>query len=170
MTERLDAGYLAQFVAKHDIEADVVHLEVDTPTVAAAAQALGVQPEQIIKSVLFMADKNPVMVIASGLTRIDRKALADHLGIARRRVKIASADKVLTQTGYVAGSVPPFGYKQPISTVVETAVLRQSNIYGGGGDIHALMWLTPSELQKVVGYEVADLSEQDAPTPSPSSS
>ncbi|WP_420644842.1 aminoacyl-tRNA deacylase [Candidatus Leptofilum sp.] len=98
-------------------------------------------------------------MIASGLARLDRKALADFLGVSRRRVKTASAEQVLAYTGYVAGSVPPFGYRQPIETVVETAVLQQDQIYGGGGEIHALMQLTVAELQKVVGERTAVLQE-----------
>jgi prolyl-tRNA editing enzyme YbaK/EbsC (Cys-tRNA(Pro) deacylase) len=101
------------------------------------------------------------MVLASGLDRLDRKALADLLGVSRRRVKIASAAQVLAHTGYVAGSVPPFGYPEPIETVVETAVTQQSGIvYGGGGEIHALMQLTVTELQRVVGTRVASLKER----------
>ncbi|VAW39421.1 hypothetical protein MNBD_CHLOROFLEXI01-2011 [hydrothermal vent metagenome] len=149
---------LQKFIDDKRIEAQILHLAVDTPTVAAAAEALGVAPQQIIKSVLFLADGKPVMVIASGLARLNRKALADFLGVARRRVKIASAEQVLAHTGYVAGAVPPFGYRQPIETVVETAVFQQSGVvYGGGGEIYALMQLTVAELMHVVGERSATL-------------
>ena len=156
----LTAIDLQNFIDEQGIDAQILHLEVDTPTVADAAVSLNVAPEQIIKSVLFVADGQPVMVIASGLARLDRKALADFLGVSRRRVKIASAEQVLAHTGYVAGSVPPFGYKQPIETVVETAVTQLTGpIFGGGGDIHALMQLTVAELQRVVGQRTAVLRE-----------
>ncbi len=158
--DSLNAVDLQKFIDAQGIDAQILHLDVDTPTVADAAVSLNVAPRQIIKSVLFLADKKPVMVIASGLARLNRKALADFLGVSRRRVKIASAGQVLAHTGYVAGSVPPFGYKQPIETVVETAVTQLSGqIYGGGGEIHALMQLTVAELQKVVGERTAVLLE-----------
>ena len=156
----LNAEYLQRFIDEAGIEAKILFLEVDIPKVQAAAEALAVTPEQIIKSVLFLADGEPVMVIASGLARLDRKALADYLGVSRRRVKIASAAQVLAHTGYVAGSVPPFGYEQPIETVVETAVFQQSGVvYGGGGEVHALMALSVAELRRVVGSRVASLAE-----------
>ena len=159
----LSAADLQKFIDEQEIAAEILHLDVDTPTVADAAVALDVAPEQIIKSVLFLADKRPVMVIASGVARLDRKALADFLGVSRRRVKIASAAQVLAHTGYVAGSVPPFGYKEPIATVVETAVTRLSSpIYGGGGEIHALLRLTAAELRRVVGVRTASLAEPAA--------
>lgn len=156
----LNATDLQKFIDAHGIPAQILHLDVDTPTVADAAVSLNVAPKQIIKSVLFVADGQPVMVIASGLARLDRKALADFLGVSRRRVKIASAEQVLAHTGYVAGSVPPFGYQQPIETVVETAVLQLTGpIFGGGGDIHALLQITVAELCRVVGSRTADLVE-----------
>ncbi|GIK54522.1 MAG: YbaK/EbsC family protein [Chloroflexi bacterium] len=156
----MNATNLQQYITQNQIDAEILFLEVETPTVEAAALALGVLPEQIIKSVLFLADKEPVLVIASGLARLNYKLLADYLGMSRRRVKIAGPDEVLVITGYVAGSVPPFGHVQPIRTVVETAVLSlpHPHIYGGGGDINALMKLTAAELQRVVGGEVAQLA------------
>lgn len=132
---------------------------MDTPTVATAAEAVGVQPDQIIKSVLFLADQQPVLVIASGLSRIDRKQLADNLAVSRRRVKIASADQVLAFTGYLAGTLPPFGHQEAIPTVLETSVLTQSMVYGGGGELRTLLRLSVDELKRVVGDRVADLVE-----------
>jgi prolyl-tRNA editing enzyme YbaK/EbsC (Cys-tRNA(Pro) deacylase) len=156
----LNAANLKTYIDENNIDATILFLSVDTPTVQAAAEALAVTPEKIIKSVLFLADGKPVMVVASGLDRLDRKALADFLGVSRRRVKIASAEQVLAHTGYVAGSVPPFGYSEPIETVVETAVTQQTGIvYGGGGEIHALMQLSVTELRRVVGGRVASLIE-----------
>lgn len=155
----LNSAHLTQFIVQHRIEAQILHLTADTPTVADAARVMGVQPEQIIKSVLFLADEQPVLVIGNGLNRINYKKLADHLGVSRRRVKTADSAKVLTITGYVAGSVPPFGHLQPLRTILDTAVLGQTDIYGGGGEIHALMYLKTAELQRVVGSETAQLAE-----------
>ncbi|MCL4265413.1 MAG: YbaK/EbsC family protein [Anaerolineae bacterium] len=156
----MNSAHLQTYLTENQVDAEILFLHVETPTVEAAAIALGVLPEQIIKSVLFLVDKEPVVVIASGLVRLDQKALADYLGVSRRRVKIAGPDAVLAHTGYVAGSVPPFGYVQPIRTVLETAVPQppHPHIYGGGGDINALMKLTVAELRRVVGREVAQLA------------
>lgn len=158
---RLTAASVQQFIDAQGVTARVLFLEEETPTVAAAAAVLGVAPAQIIKSVLFLADKEPVVVIASGEARLERKALADYLGVSRRRVKIASAEQVLAHTGYVAGSVPPFAYRRPLRTIVETAVtqLTYDHLYGGGGDMNALLQLTLPQLQQVVGTETAVLAE-----------
>ncbi len=150
---------LTAFIAAQSIPAEIVRLEVETLTVAEAAEALGVTPEQIIKSVLFLADGEPALVIANGLSRIAWKGLADYLGVSRRRLKTANAEKVQEITGYVVGSVPPFGHKEQIRTIVERSVYDQAVVYGGGGEIDALMRLETAVLRRIVGDETADLRE-----------
>ena len=154
----LTSENLSQFIAEHQIQGKIIHLTVDTPTVVTAAEAIGVGPSQIVKSVLFLANREPLLVVASGLGRVNYKALADYLGMSRRRVKTASPAQVLDITGYQVGAVPPFGHQQRLRTVVDTAVLERSEIYGGGGDVNALVSLTPTELQRIVGHEVATLT------------
>ncbi len=151
---------LANFLADNQIEAEIVHLQAETPTVAAAAAAVGVEPAQIIKSVLFLADGQPLLVIANGLSRIAWKTLADYVGVSRKRLKTAKAEQVLATTGYAAGAVPPFGHLAPLRTIVDTAVYAQSLVYGGGGEINALMRLSTAELKRVVGTETAALTER----------
>lgn len=151
---------LEAFIATNQIQATLVWPGESTPTVAAAADALGVMPEQIIKSVLFRADTAYVLIVANGTTRISTKRLADHLGVARRRVRVANGEQVTAVTGYQPGAVPPFGHPHPLTTIVEASVLSiQGEIYGGGGETDALMRLSLAELVRVVGREQAALAE-----------
>ena len=151
---------LSGFIVENEIQAEILHLEQNTKTVAEAAEVLGVQPEQIIKSVLFIAAGEPVVVISGGTARIAWKRLADYLNISRRRLKTGKEDQVLELTGYVVGSVPPFGHRQQLRTIVDTAVYSQSTVYGGGGDINALLKIDIEELRRVVGEETGEFSEK----------
>lgn len=151
---------LARFIEQNGIEAEILHLQSETPTVAAAAEAVGVQPEQIIKSVLFLADGRPVLVIANGLTRIQRKRLADVLSMSRRRVKMANGEQVENIGGYVIGAVPPFGHPQKLDTLIDQGVLQQKEVFGGGGEINALMCVAVPELQRVTGGRVVDIADR----------
>lgn len=150
---------LARFIEQNEIEAEILHLQSETPTVAAAAEALGVRPEQIIKSVLFLADGRPVLVIANGLMRIQRKSLADVLAMSRRRVKMANGQQVEAITGYPIGAVPPFGHPARLDTLLDQGVLLEEVVFGGGGEINALMRVAVPELQRVTGGRVVDISE-----------
>lgn len=148
---------LQRFIDETGIEATIIHLASDTPTVEEAARAVGCRTEQIGKSILFLADGQPYLVIANGVNRVGYKALADHLGTSRRRLKLAKADVVLNITGYPVGTVPPFGHKHVLTTIVEARVRNQDMIYAGGGDINALMRLTTDELLRVSQAEVVSL-------------
>lgn len=155
----MNSNDLKKFIADNDIKAEIVYLEEATLTVSDAAEVMGVRPEQIIKTVLFLADGQPVLVIASGLARIAWKRLADYLGVSRRRLKTGNAGQVQAVTGYVVGSVPPFGHKEKLRTIVEQAVYEQAVVYGGGGEIDALMRLETAVLRQIVGDETGDFSE-----------
>lgn len=151
---------LARFIEQNEIEAEILHMQSGTPTVAAAAAALGVQPEQIIKSVLFLADGRPVLVIANGLTRVHRKQLADALAMSRRRVKMADGQQVEAITGYPIGAVPPFGHPQRLYTLLDQGVLQEEVVFGGGGEINALMRVTVPELQRATGGRIVDIADR----------
>ncbi len=147
------ARSLARFIAAHGIAAEVVPMAVETPTVPAAAAALGVSPQQIIKSLLFLVRDQPVLVIASGETLVDRSVLAARYGVGKKQVKLADAATVLRLTGYPAGGVPPFGHPAPLPTLLDRAVMAWDVVYGGGGDDHTLLRIAPEELARVTGAE-----------------
>lgn len=144
---------LACFITEHGIAAELVRMAVETPTVPAAAAALGVEPGQIIKSLLFRVRDTPVLVIASGDTPVDRRPIADRYSAGKKQVKLADAETVLQFTGYPAGGVPPFGHPAPLPTLLDQAVLTWDIVYGGGGDDHTLLRIAPRELARVAAAE-----------------
>jgi prolyl-tRNA editing enzyme YbaK/EbsC (Cys-tRNA(Pro) deacylase) len=155
----MDRTNLQMFIDDHHIQATILPLSEHTLTVGDAARALAVGTDQIIKSLIFHIDGDPLLVINNGLARVDRRKLADYLGVGRKKVKFASPDKAFALTGFVVGSMPPVGHKQKLRTLVDTAVTQLDIIYGGGGDIDAMMRLTSEELLKVSQAEITDFSE-----------
>ena len=159
MTDPLTPTDLAAYIAAHGIAAEIVPMAVETPTVPAAAAALGVEPGQIIKSLLFLVRDRPVLVIASGETKVDRGVVAGRYGVGKKQVKLADAATVLQLTGYPAGGVPPFGHPQPLPTLLDRAVAAWEVVYGGGGDDHTLLRIAPGELARVTGAGWVTLAE-----------
>jgi len=153
----LDSDDLAQYIANLDIQAELVHLAVETPTVSAAAEAVGVSTEQICKSLVFIAEESPVLVIASGNAPVSYKLLAHLLNVNRRKLKIARPDEVLQATGYRVGTVPPFGHPNQLATFVDSGVLEQQILYAGGGSIDTLLKIESKELLRVTKGVSADL-------------
>lgn len=144
---------LAQFIAEQAIDAQITHMEMDTPTVPAAAAALGVQPAQIIKTLLFMVKEEPVLMIACGDATVDRRQLADRFGVGKKQVKLADAQTVLRLLGYPVGGVPPFGHITAAPVLLDEKMRLWDVVYGGGGDHRTLLRVTPAELAQVTGGE-----------------
>lgn len=168
-------SYLERHAIAGRIIADIGH----TPTVPAAAHALGVATDQIIKTLLFVLENSPraanhaegippaVVVIGNGEHRIDKKALGRHFGLNPKRVKLAPAETVLALLGYPAGGVPPFGHRTPLPVlldrrVVEAGVAYGGRLFGGGGDDTSMLELRLDDLLRVHAPTVLALSEQSA--------
>jgi Cys-tRNA(Pro) deacylase len=155
----LTSADLQRFIEAHNIEATILPMTQHTPTVPDAARALGVEPEQIIKSLVFLVQEEPLLVINNGLAKVDRRKIADRLGVGKKQVKFASAEQALEITGYIVGSMPPFGHRRKLRTLVDPAVTEFDIIFGGGGDIDAMLRLTSVELLRVTEAELIAVSE-----------
>jgi prolyl-tRNA editing enzyme YbaK/EbsC (Cys-tRNA(Pro) deacylase) len=119
---------------------------------------MGVHPDAIIKSVLFVIRRTePLLVIANGEGRIDQRVIADRLEVGKKQVRIATAEQVEGWTGYPAGGVPPFGHARPLPTWIDPAVLEQTVVYGGGGDEETLMRVETAALVAATQGEVVPL-------------
>lgn len=156
---QLSSGDLQRYLDDQQIQAVILPMEQQTPTVSDAARALGVSPRQILKSLVFMVKEEPMLVITNGLARVDRRKIAAYLEVGRNRVKFASADKARATSGFQVGSMPPFGHLQKMRTLVDTAVTRLGVAYCGGGDVNAMMRIADEELLRVTSAEILDLSE-----------
>src|SRR3954452_19074172 len=137
------------------LDIELKTLDDSTATVAQAAAALGVQEGQIAKSILFVMDGEPVMVVASGRHRIDGDKVCIALDCAEGR--IASPDEVRAATRFAIGGVPPIGHGLPV--VFDTALLDYDVIYAAGGDANTLFEVAPRLLAGAVHALVAPVGE-----------
>lgn len=169
---------LQAFIEREGIDATLVHDLGDTPTVPAAAAALGVEPEQIIKTLLFLVatpaapgesalPSRPVVVISYGQQRVDKARLAAHWGVGKKRVSLAPADVVLKLLGYAAGGVPPFGHVTVLPTLLDEGIMHLREryggvIYGGGGDDHTMLRLSVDELLRVTNPTIVPMTAEPA--------
>ena len=150
---------LARFVAEHSIAAALLSQATATPTVTAAAAALGVDERQIVKSLLFLIREEPLLVIASGTALVDRRLLAERFAIGKKQVRLADATIVVRLTGYPVGGVPPFGHLVKFRVLLDRAVQKWEVVYGGGGDERTLLRISPTELARVTDGEWIEVGE-----------
>jgi prolyl-tRNA editing enzyme YbaK/EbsC (Cys-tRNA(Pro) deacylase) len=148
---------LRAYLDANGIQAEILLLDDPTPTVPDAAWAVGASEEQIVKSVLFMVDGQPVITITCGPENVEQRALAARYGVGRKKVRLANPEQVLTYTNYPVGTVPPFGYPHPLETLIDPTVLAQAEVYAGGGEYNALLRISPQNIARQTGAEVIDL-------------
>ena len=157
MNQNLTPADLQKFMEDHDIAGEIIYMDVPTPTVESAAEAVGTQPSQIVKSVLFHIQDSNILAIATGTHRIDRRPIAIHFGVGKKHVKLSSPENVQSVTGYPVGTVPPFGHLTPLSTLIDQELLKMDVIYAGGGAHNALVRLNPQDIVRVSKGQILDL-------------
>jgi prolyl-tRNA editing enzyme YbaK/EbsC (Cys-tRNA(Pro) deacylase) len=135
------------------LELQLRKLDSPTRTVAEAAEAVGAGEAQIAKSIVFVADGDPVIVVASGEHRIDTEKLAVLLDVAE--VRQAGPDEVRSVTGFPVGGVPPFAHGLPV--VLDEALLRHPRVWAAAGDCNSLFAVDPRELVRATGARVASV-------------
>jgi prolyl-tRNA editing enzyme YbaK/EbsC (Cys-tRNA(Pro) deacylase) len=135
------------------LEVQIQRLEASTRTVGDAAKAVGCQEAEIAKSIVFVADGDPVVCIASGRHRIDLDKLAEALDVAE--VRQAGANEVRAATGFAIGGVPPFGHGLPV--VFDQTLLEHRYVWAAAGDPHSLFRVDPHELLECTRATGADV-------------
>jgi prolyl-tRNA editing enzyme YbaK/EbsC (Cys-tRNA(Pro) deacylase) len=138
------------------LEVDVRRLPGTTATVGDAARAVGCDEAEIAKSLVFVADGDPVLCIASGSHRVDPGLLAEALDVAE--VRQATPDEVRAATGFSVGGVPPFGHDLPV--VFDESLLDHDRVYAAGGDGHSLFEVDPRKLLDCTGASAARVSAE----------
>jgi prolyl-tRNA editing enzyme YbaK/EbsC (Cys-tRNA(Pro) deacylase) len=149
-----------QALEAHGLEVQVQELPQSTRTAQLAAQALGCELGAIVKSLLFLADDRPVLVLVSGDRRADPMRLRLLLGAGQ--VGLAGADRVRAETGFAIGGVPPVGHRQPIPVVVDRELSRFARLWAAAGTPNAVFPITFAQLVAVTGGQEADISLAEA--------
>jgi prolyl-tRNA editing enzyme YbaK/EbsC (Cys-tRNA(Pro) deacylase) len=137
------------------LEMKVERLAASTRTVRDAALAVGCEESEIAKSIVFVADGDPVVCVASGRHRIDTDKLADVLDVAE--VRQAAADEVRAATGFAVGGVPPFGHDLPV--LFDESLLEHERVWAAAGDPNSLFCVDPRRLADCVEARVVELNE-----------
>jgi prolyl-tRNA editing enzyme YbaK/EbsC (Cys-tRNA(Pro) deacylase) len=150
------------FIARHQLDAEVVSTPEGVPTVELAAAALGVDVEQIVKTLIFESPDGALAIaIACGTNRVDRQKLAAVTGMPSLR--LASPERVFSATGYPAGGVAPVDLPAGVSVTIDERVTRHLAVYGGAGtDLH-MVRIRTADLVRVNQAMVAAIVREPGP-------
>ena len=139
------------------VDVEVIELVASARTAQQAADAIGTELGSIVKSLVFLADGQPVVVLVAG----DRRANPNKLKalLRARRVMIADADQVRQATGYAIGGVPPVGHKTSLAIWIDRSLGRFETVYAAAGGPRAIFPIAFSKLIELTDGQVVDLAE-----------
>ncbi len=146
----------------------VLELDASAATAPLAAAAIGahygitVPVGAIVKSLVFLIDGRPAIVLGSGDRNVDQKRLAEVYGVGRKKVKLADAAQALAATGFEVGGVAPLGHTQQLPVVIDQALSRYETVWASAGAHHAVFPITYRQLVEITAGRVAVLSGEAA--------
>ena len=137
----------------HGLSCQVIETQATTRSAMDAAQAVGCQVEQIVKSLIFKGKQThtPILVLAGGANRVNVKSLGK---LVSEPIKMADADFVREKTGFVIGGVPPLGHLHPLETFIDEDLIKYEEVWAAAGTPNALFKLAPEDLQKITNGQV----------------
>jgi Cys-tRNA(Pro) deacylase len=138
-------------------EAQITAFEQPTRTAQEAAEAIGCDVAQIVKSLCFSVKGAPVMALVSGANRLDTRKLAALCDVGRKQVKRADADFVRQATGFAIGGVPPFGHASQMAVYIDEDLTGYEEVWAAAGTPYAVFPIAPQALVSLAEGRVADL-------------
>jgi Cys-tRNA(Pro) deacylase len=150
------------FLTSHGLGAGLVEFsDRSTKTCELAAEAVGCEVGQIVKSLVFVADDHPVLALVAGDRRGDTKAIGALLGA--RSVHFADADTVRSATGYAIGGVSPYDLPDDLTVLIDESLGRFDIVYTAAGTPSSMVRVPRETLFGIVRGQVARISRELQP-------
>lgn len=134
---------------KNNLDDRIIEFNTSTATVALAAKALGVSEGEIAKSMSFIVNDNPILVIVAGDKKIDNHKYKDEFKV---KAKMISFDDVEEYIGHKAGGVCPFGINDNVRVYLDLSLKKYEYVYPACGTSNTAVKLLINELEKASKY------------------
>lgn len=132
------------------LDGEVVEFDGSTRTAQDAADAVGCELGQIVKTLFFLADGRPTVVLAAGDRQVDTTMLAQLVGVGRKKLKMGTPEQVLEHTGYAVGGVSPVGWLKEADAVMDESLKRFENVWAAAGAGNAVFPAATAELAAAI--------------------
>ena len=130
--------------------------EASSATVALAAEAHGVQPEQIAKTICLRVGDQTMLIVASGTARLDNRKFKDRFG---GKARMLDAEQVVEATSHPVGGVCPFGLPAPLPVYCDVSLQAFSEVVPAAGATNAAVRLSPQRMAELTDAEWVDVCQ-----------
>lgn len=136
------------YLAEKGYADHVIELEDSSATVQLAAQALGVEPGMIAKTMSFLIGEEAILILTEGTAKVDNRKYKDTFHV---KAKMIPFEEVEDWIGHAPGGVCPFGIKEGIKVYLDESLKQFDTVYPAAGNDHSAVKLTIAELEEVAG-------------------
>ncbi|MNN43143.1 Cys-tRNA(Pro)/Cys-tRNA(Cys) deacylase YbaK [compost metagenome] len=145
------------FFAEKAPDIDIIELDTSTATVALAAEAHGVEPGRIAKTLSLRVGERTVLIVARGDARLDNRKLKEALG---GKAKMLAAEEVAQLTGHPVGGVCPFGLATPLPIYCDVSLRAFEEVLPAAGALHSAVRIDPERLAELVEADWVDVCQE----------
>jgi prolyl-tRNA editing enzyme YbaK/EbsC (Cys-tRNA(Pro) deacylase) len=138
------------YFKKYGMEERVQELAVSSATVELAAQALHCEPCRIAKTLSFMVEESPILIVAAGDTRIDN---AKYKAVFHAKAKMLTPEQAELLIGHAVGGVCPFAVNDGVTVYLDASLKRFRTVFPACGSSNSAIELTIEELEKYSSYK-----------------
>ena len=144
------------FFAEKAPDISVIESTQSSATVSLAAEAYGVEPARIAKTLCLRVGERVVLIVTSGTSRMDNKKVKTLFG---GKPKMLSLEEVAEITGHEVGGVCPFGLKAPLPIYCDVSMKAFDIVVPAAGSTHSAVKIAPERMAELVGAEWVDVCE-----------
>src|SRR6201999_1030109 len=144
------------FFAAHAPDISVIESDKSSATVALAAEAYGVEPARIAKTLSLRVGERVVLIVACSTARMDNKKIKALFG---GKPKMLGLDEVADITGHEVGGVCPFGLKTPLAIYCDVSMKAFDIVVPAAGSTHSAVRIAPDRMAELVGAEWVDVCD-----------
>ena len=134
-----------EFFKAYGMEERVREFDVSSATVELAAQALGCEPCRIAKTLSFLVDGAPVLIVAAGDAKIDNPKFKSQFAT---KAKMLTPEQAVELVGHAVGGVCPFAVKPGVRVYLDESLKRFATVFPACGSSNSAIELTPDELER----------------------
>jgi prolyl-tRNA editing enzyme YbaK/EbsC (Cys-tRNA(Pro) deacylase) len=147
------------FFAEKAPDITVMESQASSATVALAAEAYGVEPGRIAKTLSLRLGDRVVLIVSGGTSRMDNKKVKALFG---GKPKMLSADEVVEITGHEVGGVCPFGLKSKLAVYCDLSLRAWDEVVPAAGSPHSAVRIAPLRMAELVGAEWVDVCQESS--------
>ena len=147
------------YLKENGLDYDILEFDVSTETVELAAQALGVEPALIAKTLGLKLKDRFILVVTKGDARLDNKKIKQNF---QSKAKMMSPEEVMEKTGHPVGGVCPFGLKQKMDIFLDVSLKQFDKVYPAAGSKNSCIEIAPDDLMKITGAQWVDVCKSQA--------